>query len=100
MPSCAVDGCKVRSGRDDKLSLFKFPKERATREAWISFCAKDIYYQFEHAAICEKHFEAKYFTETNLKEIAWNKMQNVPQRWSDSNGADDELEVRLLVSND
>ena len=66
MPSCAVDGCKARSGRDDKLSLFKFPKERATREAWISFCAKDIYYQFEHAAICEKHFEAKYFRDTNL----------------------------------
>ena len=64
MPSCAVEGCKARSGRDEKLSLFKFPKERATREAWISFCARDTCCQFEHEAVCEKHFEAKYFRDT------------------------------------
>ena len=66
MSSCAVDGCKTRSGRNNKLSLFKLPKEQATRQTWISFCARDIDLQFEHAAICEKHFEEKYFRNTNL----------------------------------
>ena len=66
MPSCAVDGCKRRSDRDKNVSLSKFPKQQATRQAWIRFCARVPDIRFEHAAICEKHFEEKEFRETNL----------------------------------
>ena len=66
MPSCAVDGCKTRSDRVKNVSLFKFPKQEATRQAWIRFCARDTDIRFENAAICEKHFEEKEFRNTNL----------------------------------
>ena len=60
MPSCcSLPTCHSRANKKCKkqdISFFRFPKNKAIREAWLQKCGRADELNLDNAAICSKHF--------------------------------------------
>lgn len=57
---CCVPGCKIRYNADEKVSLFRFPKNEDFREKWLRYIHRDGYQICDSSRVCIKHFSERF----------------------------------------
>ena len=70
---CAVATCtsswfggKGKKAKKKGVSFFKFPREKAIRNLWISKCRRTDAFDAEKAHVCSEHFSTKEYDTSYL----------------------------------
>ena len=58
---CCVVDCRSNYAREERTTVFSFPKEESLRKIWIKFVNRKDWEPTPLSFICIKHFEETYY---------------------------------------
>jgi len=72
MVKCAVATCSTRSGQDEDVCMFRFPKDPKLKQTWFIKCRRENYIVNEHARVSKKYCRF-WFRRTFAASLGYNR---------------------------
>ncbi|KAG8180952.1 hypothetical protein JTE90_024701 [Oedothorax gibbosus] len=55
--TCVVPGCRGNYDKNEKVTLFRFPKDKFQLQKWVSTIPRENFTPSKHSRVCLRHFK-------------------------------------------